>query len=827
MKKVIIISIILFVILASGIIYLNQVILPSKIKSLIIATLAKQTGESVTLKSLEFNIFKGLVLRDLVISDSQRIILSTREANCTVFIWPIFRKQIIIPSLNFKSPYIFLERRLDNTFNLQELFKPTDLTTKEPFLKSTPSENKLAKKSEFSIFIHKINITSGSVVFEDNALAAKFKKEIKLNQLTLQLRLPAEIRFNFRVEIAANPVIEVSGSGQYKIINRELASNFTVKNLPPHEFQAYYNNLGLDFVSGLVDAQGKVNLENQQWHAQLAIQGNNLVLAKNKLKIKLNSKLESKLDYNLQAKKLTFNGNCDINQTNFSGLDSLGDVNNINGKLVFNENSLFGDALKVELLGMPLEINLNIKNFNLPVVNISTTLNLSFLPAIIKDKFNFSEISSANGKVDLIINLSPDELLGWQIYGSAVIKEAALRLEKQDKQVENIATTLEFSQQEINWTKTKFKYQGIDYQSNGRLSNFSMPNIALELSSQDLLANGVFDLVGKKFKITQLKGKYFDSVFFVSGYVDNSDPNASQLDLNGKINLTLEDVGKLLVKQYPVIKDIHPLGQMDIQFSLNGSSFDFKNAFIQAKLSSDNFSLYGLKTTDLSLDYLQEQGIAKITAMHIGFYDGVIDGAGALNLNTAELIYQLGLRGSGINLEKLKLDTLSKSKNISGIFSGEVKLNGAGSDLDKLDAAGSFTVSHGRLGELNLLQGLGKLLLAKDLGSIEFTGCTCAFLLKDKFVYTDKLKIMSSIVNLEGPIKIGFDSSLEGALDVEILSDMVPLSGTFKDVATAIIGKGGRFGVIKLSGTLREPKYAFKTAIGNIIQGLADVLFKK
>ena len=61
---------------------------------------------------------------------------------------------------------------------------------------------------------------------------------------------------------------------------------------------------------------------------------------------------------------------------------------------------------------------------------------------------------------------------------------------------------------------------------------------------------------------------------------------------------------------------------------------------------------------------------------------------------------------------------------------------------------------------------------------------------------------------------------------MEILSELVPLGGTFKDVTTAIIGQGGKFGVIKLSGTLREPKYVFKAAVVNIIQGLADVFFK-
>ena len=122
---------------------------------------------------------------------------------------------------------------------------------------------------------------------------------------------------------------------------------------------------------------------------------------------------------------------------------------------------------------------------------------------------------------------------------------------------------------------------------------------------------------------------------------------------------------------------------------------------------------------------------------------------------------------------------------------------------------------------------MGKLLLSKDLGSIEFIGCSSDFLLKDKFVYTDNFKLSSSFVNLSGPLKIGLDSSLAGALDVQILNEQIPLEGTFKDVTTAIIGQGGKFGVIKLSGSLKKPEYSFKTAVGSIIQGLANMFLKK
>jgi hypothetical protein len=811
MKKFILIVVILFLILFGGTLYLNKVLLPKKIKSLIVSRLAEQTGKKVVLKSLEFSFFKGLVLRDLVISDSQNVILSTRQANCTIFIWPIFKKQIIIPSLNLKAPYIFLQRRSDKSFNLQDFFALT---------------KPAAKKSNFSVAVLNLTISNGNIVFQDDTLAIKLKKEIKNIQFSLQLGLPVKLKFNLSAELVNQPAVFINAHGEYKILSQELVANLTLKDLSTREFSAYYRDLG-DLVSGLIDLQVQIDLKNKMLKLNLTTKGDNLNFVKDNLKAKLNSSLQSKIEYNLETKKLEFNGTCDIWQADILGLEFLGQIKDLNGKLVFNQNSLIADNLKAELLGVRFEIQLGIKDFSTRALNIKTDFDLSILPSIAKDKFKSSLINSASGKAALSVKIQPDHQGVWGAQGSLALSGAGLKLDKLVNPIEDINASLEFSQQGLSWLDTKFKYQGVNYKSSGTLFDFTAPKVKLKLFSDDLSVVGDFDLFDKKIKIAQLKGKYLDSQFLISGDIDQSDPVKLQLDLTGKINLELSNLNKLLEKTYPGIKAISPSGQLDTQFNLSGLASDFRSCYLQAKSTSSNLSFYGLKATDLSFEYLQEQRITKILAMHMAFYDGMIEGAGALNFNTADFVYQLELRASGINLEKLKNDTSSRQKDISGIFLGEVKLNGVGSDLNKINGAGSFAVNHGKLGELNLLKGLGKLLLAKDLGNIEFIGCVSDFSLKDRFVYLDNLKLTSSMVNLTGPIKIGFDRSLEGALDVEILSELVPLDGTFKDVTTAIIGQGGKFGVIKLSGTLAEPKYSFNTAVGNIVQGLANMLFKK
>ncbi|HNW39311.1 MAG TPA: DUF748 domain-containing protein [Candidatus Omnitrophota bacterium] len=811
MKKLIIIAAILLLVIFGVKVYLNKIFLPQKIKALVVSTLSKQTGKNVTLKSLEFSFLKGLVLRDLVITDGPNVILSTRLASCTIFIWPIFKKQIIFPSVNLKAPYIYLERRPDKSFNLQDFFVLT---------------RPAAKKGDFSLAVFKITISNGNIVFQDNSLPGPFKKEIKNIQLNLQLGLPVKFKFNLSAQLAGTEPVLINLFGEYKILSQELTGNLSAKGVSTGEFSPYYSDLG-DLVSGTVDLRALFNLKNKQLQVNLFAQGDNLVLEKYSLKAKLNASLQSKINYNFETKGLIFEGGCDITQTDVSGLEFLGPVKNLSGNFVFNQRSLIADSIQAELMGLPFKIKAGIKDFSSKVWEISTNLDLNILPAIAKDKFKFSWIDSASGQAKLTIKMHPDTQGAWAAHGKLDITGANLKLDKVASFLEDVSGVLEFSQQSLSWEDAKFKYQGINYQSRGSLFDFSAPKIKLILSSDDLSVTGDLDILDKKIKIAQLKGKYLDSAFLISGQIDQADPSRLQADLTGSINLELSNLNQMLAKTYPGIKAFLLSGRLDTQFNLAGPLRDYKNCYLQAKSTSSNFSVSGFKATDFSLDLLQEQGIAKIPVAYATFYDGVIQGSGALNLNTGDLAYQAQLSASGINLEKLKNDTASKHKNIAGILTGGIKLNGAGWDLNKLDATGNFAVSHGRLGELNLLQGLGKLLLARDLGNIEFTACRCDFVLKDKFIYTDNFKLTSVVVDLVGPIKIGFDSSLEGALDVEIQSEMIPLDGTFKDVTTAIIGKGGKFGVIKLSGTLSEPKYNFKTAVGNIIQGLANVLFKK
>ena len=262
---------------------------------------------------------------------------------------------------------------------------------------------------------------------------------------------------------------------------------------------------------------------------------------------------------------------------------------------------------------------------------------------------------------------------------------------------------------------------------------------------------------------------------------------------------------------------------MRADFNLSGDINDFKSCRLRAKCLSSAISAYGLKSGDFALDYGQAEGIAEISSLRLSLYGGSLAGTAKLNLNSENLPYWIELEAQGIKIEKLKMDTAAKDKDISGLISLQAKLNGFSDDLAKLSGAGKILVTQGRLWELNLFQGLGALVFARDYASIIFEEASCAFNVVDKTISTNNLRMKSSITELEGPVKIGFDGALDVALDVIILTEAIPLKGTVKDVTTAIIGQAGRFGVIKISGTLSDPKFKFMPAVADIIKSIKNI----
>jgi len=363
------------------------------------------------------------------------------------------------------------------------------------------------------------------------------------------------------------------------------------------------------------------------------------------------------------------------------------------------------------------------------------------------------------------------------------------------------------------------------------LTDFVSPGVDLSVASDDLKLQTLFEINSKTAKVAKFTGTYLKTKFSLSGDVDFSDPAKPGMNIAGGMDINLEDLSQLFNKFKAQLERIKPKGVIHADLSLKGDPGDLKFCDFSAKFSGKEVSAYGLNARELSMEYSQVNGLLDLSALKINLYDGVIEASGKMNSASQNLPWWFAAQVKDVNIEKLKLDTGAKDKDLAGLIQGDVKINGFSNNPDKISGAGKIFIKDGRLWELNLLKGVGKLIFAKDFAKVVFHQGFCSFLIQDQSVFTDNLKLKSDIAEVNGTLKIGFDSSLKGRLDINILDEMVPLTGSFKDVTTALVGQAGRVGVVTLNGTLQEANPKFEPAVMDILKGikkgLQDAIFKQ
>ena len=819
-KKFFITLIVLVLIFALCITYFNRVILPTKIKSLIIQNLQEATHKKVKLQSLQFNIFKGLVFKNLILYDDRETILDVREGSCNFLVLPLLKKVIIIPTLELRSLTLYLERRPDQTLSISDLFM-------QPKTTEAKAQNK-----KFSLFIYKIKIMDSRINFKDKTFKPEFIKTADNLNLILRLSLPAGVKFNLKSEIVGAPKTKVFAEGEYKIRQRNLQAHISIRDFSPVDFASYYQNSNVSITKGLINALLNIKLKEDILYADLETKNIGLSLAKNKIGAQLNSVIKANIQYRLKDHQLKFSGNTDIARLDISGLEFFDKADHIKGKVNFDNSGFYADKLTAEVLGIPLAARLRLTDLKNPFLNIDITsdlIGLSYIKDILKDKFKFvlpAELQG-DGRFFLKIESRLPFVEPLPIIGYLDIFNAMLKFKGLVPAFADINGRIEFSRDQLKWPQLKFRYLDTAYKTEGNLNNFHDPQVQLKLSSDKLYLESEFSVKDSIINFSKFDGRYLNSDFSVKGNIDITEPSSLQTDISAGLNLDLSDLAKTFKKFKEKLEKIKPSGIVVAKISLSGNINDIKSCSMQADISSPSLTIYGLKSERCLVNYRQENGLLDLPLIHLSLYDGTLDAAAKINLTSENMPFWVSANTLDIKLDKLKLDTIAKDKDIAGTLKSDFKINGFLKDISKLTGEGSIFISEGKLWELNLFRGLGKLLFAKDFSSIIFKEGQCDFLVQEESIFTDNLKMKSEFVDLTGSLKIGFDSSVDASLNIYVNDEMVPLSGTFKDVTTAIIGQGRRFGVIRITGNLKEPKYKFKSAVFDMIKALKDAFFRK
>lgn len=807
-KRIIIIFAVVIIGIMAGAAYVYRLVLSPKMKDMITGGMEQSTGKKVIIGSLDFNIFKGLIIKDLIIYDKNTAIINAKEASCVFLIQPLFNKQIIIPSITFRSPEIYIERRPDNSLNLAELFMQQDIP-----------------KDRYKVVVRRICIRSADLILHDDALEDPFKKEIKGVDIDVFLSLPASVRFKSNIPLAVKGPAGIIISGEYRVMEKELRTEIEIKDLEPKEFGPYYETFGFHLPEGRVDLKGSVNYKDGLLDADIDGRTDAIVYSKDNLTATLDSDMEVGIGYNFKDKSLSYSGNINVQNMKISGVEAIDKVEDITGDFLFDNSGLSCDNLSARTLGLAVNGKLYVADLADPLMDIEVTADtkLEELEKILNNSFRIRLPMAIGGEGKLFVSLQYNPLTPGQcqISGHLDTSGARVIIDKSSPALEDVTGRVQYTANQLSWVGLKFKRVLTQYETSGIITNFDTPGVQLSLSSQDLELDAIFGAGGKTLNFSKFKGRYLNSVFSLEGRIDMSGAGMPA-DISGTIDFNLADLKKVFPESADKFDRTKLKGTVHAGFSLLGNLKDPKNCSVDAKLSSDSFTIYDLKPSRVALNYRQNAGEAEIPFMHAILYGGTLDLSARIGLSAKDMPYSVNADISGVKIEKLKTDTAFKDKEISGSIKTKIKLNGYSGYLSRLSGEGRLDITDGKLWQLNLFKGLGVLLFTSDFSNVIFKEGSCDFIVRDKKVYTNNLELKSGLVDMYGPVKIGFDNTIDSTLKAEVTMEALEAKSA-KTVTVAM----GRYTYIEITGTLKDPKYRIRPDVPSMVEDLTEAIFNR
>jgi len=808
-KRIIIISTVLFLALMVGLACVNQLVLSPKVKGLIVNALEDATGKKVILGSVHFNILRGIVLKDLIVYEGNRAIINVKTSSCVFLIHPLLNKEIVIPSMRFDSPELYIERRPDGSINIMELFLRQNMA---------PARRKL--------IVRRIVVGNADIVLHDNLIDKPFSKEIKGLTLNAYLALPAKVKFDCDFSLPGNPAQHINITGEYLIREKEFKSDIGITDFEPKEIGAYFDKYNFSLPGGKVDA--KIGVSSKQGIINIVVDGltKRLLFAKGGVTALVDSDIEASAEYRPGEKALSYSGSINVSDMELNGVEAVKRIDKIKGDFVFDNTGLSCDNLYARTLGLALEGRLFLADFANPILNVeaNTGVGLRELGNILKDPFKMKLPADieGEGKLFLTIQYNPFQLGVCQAAGYLDTKGARFAFDNARPALEDVSGRFEFTPNQLSWAGLTFRYRDAKYETYGTVTNFDSPGVRMSLASDDLNLDAIFNAGERRLIFSKLEGRYLNSRFSAQGESDTAGDAKGLVDISGTADVDLADLKKIFKRSKDKLDKARLSGTMHARFGIKGDMSDVRRYSVDARLTTDSISVYGLKLSAVSLDYKQERGIADILSLRAVLYGGTLDGALRLDLTSGEMPYTATADLAGLKLEQLKNDTGFKDKDIAGLAKMKVKLKGFSDDLARLTGSGRIDITNGKLWQLNLFKGLGVLLFTSDFSNIIFTEGGCDFMIKDKAVSADNFELSSHLLDLYGKVKLDFQNSIDALLKAEFTEEAIE-ERAVKGVTTAI----GRYSLIDIKGTLKDPKYNIKADVPSIVEDMAEAMFQR
>lgn len=642
LQKLFFLFILLAVLGSIGLWYVNEYIMPTKGRALVLDYLAGATGREVVLGDVYYNPFRGVILKDLSISDEKkydRKFLEVKKLYLNILYLPLLQeKKLVVSSVRIESPKIYLTVNEMNEWNFSSLL----------FLKQAGSQPE-------NILVNSVSVSGGTCVFEDLATEPDFKQELKNTDLSVSLSYPLKAKFRISTELGMAQKNSVSADGEFDPASGNTAVNLRIKNVPLSEFKPYYDGMPFKSLSGNLTgnisctyAPGKslavatvssvsgVELERDDFKAKgiVDLTGKMSIDLKDVPKIKMPCVITAsakinRLDLSSSGSSPDFAVKGDINangkfildlkdkkapvkftadtllrDTRINGIPTLGTIDRINGKIYFDETKLWTDLLKGLAKGFDCVFSGSIKDYSSPYLNLTakTELDLArmgeLMPPELREKlkdYKFSGISRVALNVNGPLKEQDKTPLSYTV--TSELLDCSVKPEFLDKPVKSINGCLLIKEDSLSLKNITSFYDGKKYLLSGEIKDFKSPGCDISLSSDGLTLKTVFKSRNDSLVFSRFDGRYRDSIFNLSGSVSGT--TEPSLEIKGTIKTNVAEMAPYISKgSWEFYDKIDPRASVYADFTFKGKSRDettwkINLTKLTVKSNLENLALFG------------------------------------------------------------------------------------------------------------------------------------------------------------------------------------------------------------------------------------------
>lgn len=592
LQKAFFLFIILCIFGSMGLWYVNEYIMPTKGKFAIVDYLIKATGRDVTLESVYYNPFRGIVLRNLTISDDpkyNRKFLEVEKLYLNILYLPLFQeKKLVVSSVRVNSPKIILTIDNMNKWNFESL---AFLNQPKPAIE------------RMNVLVNSILISDARCAFEDLALDPVFRKELKNLDFQASLSYPLKIKYRLNSELSISQSNSISADGQFDPVKNNATLNLKLRTVPLAEFQQYYaglpfkslsgslngnisasytlennltvatissiTNLGLirdDFTAkGAIDLSGKMSVDlRDRSKAKMpcvitaAAKLDKIDFTAKDFSVKGGINTNGKFSFDLKDKTapLKYTADATLRETRISGVPVFGAIDRLNGKIYCDETKLWTDLMKGLAKGLDCVFSGSIKDYANPYINLTANTSLDlirlndFLTPELKEKLKgyiFGGISKVALNVSGFLKGQDKTPLAYLV--TSDLFDCSVKPDFLDKPIKSINGKLIAKANSVSLKNISAFFGEKRYLVSADVTDLNAPLCDLSLSSDDLKLKTVFKYLEDSMTFKKFEGRYKNTVFNLTGSLADLKDKDPALNIKGTMLTNLDEILPYLPKE--------------------------------------------------------------------------------------------------------------------------------------------------------------------------------------------------------------------------------------------------------------------------------------